>query len=104
MLVNAMFEKYLKDRNYSVRELLSFPKIISGRSDDVIRPILGCRQWLQIAGRRDVKAHLSLMPGACALDCNRPHRRKEYAADGNQTLTIAYSVGNCGNPSGAGHA
>ena len=60
---------------------LSFPKIISERIDDVIRPILGRRQWLQIAGRLDAKAHLSVMPGAGALDCNRPHRRKVSAAD-----------------------
>ena len=59
----------------------SFPKIISGCIDDVIRPILEWRQWLQIAGRLDAKVHLSVMSNACALDCNRPHRRKEFAAD-----------------------
>jgi hypothetical protein len=27
-----------------------------------------------------VRAHLSLVPSACALDCNMPHKRKELAA------------------------
>ena len=59
---------------------LSFPKIISGRIDDAVRPRSEWRQWLQTVGRHDARAHLSVMPNACTLDCNTPHRRKEFAA------------------------
>ena len=59
------------------REALSFPKIISGRIDDVARPGLESLQWRQTVGRLDVTAHLFVMPSAYALDCNTLHRRKE---------------------------
>ncbi len=57
-------------------ERLSFPKIISGRIGGAVQPRSEWRQWRQIAGRLDARAHLSVMPSACALDCNTPHRRK----------------------------
>ena len=59
---------------------LSFPKIISGRIGGAVQPGSEWRQWRQIVGLLDAKAHLSVMPSACALDCNTPHRRKEFAA------------------------
>ena len=59
---------------------LSFPKIISGRIGGAVQPGSEWRQWRQIVGRLDARAHLSVMPGVCALDCNTPHRRKELAA------------------------
>src|SRR6516225_1929444 len=37
----------------------------------------GARSWTARC-----RAHLSVMPSACALDCNTPHRRKEFAAGG----------------------
>ena len=59
---------------------LSFPKIISGRIGGAVQPGWEWWQWRQIVGPLDAKAHLSLMPSGCALDCNTPHRRKELAA------------------------
>jgi putative transposase len=38
------------------------------------------RQWRQIVGLLDARAHLSVMPSACAHDCNTRHKRKELAA------------------------
>jgi hypothetical protein len=58
---------------------LSFPKIISGRIDDVVRPRRERRQRRQTVGWLDARAHLSVMPSACEPDCNRPHTRKEFA-------------------------
>jgi hypothetical protein len=49
---------------------LSFPKIISGRIGDVAQPRSEWRQWRQIVGLLGARAHLSVMPSACALDCN----------------------------------
>ena len=62
------------------QNVLSFPKIISGRIGDAAQPRSEWRQWCPIVGLFDEKAHLSVMPGASALDCNTPHRRKEFAA------------------------
>src|ERR1017187_2300952 len=59
---------------------LSLPKIISGRIGDAVQPSSEWRQWRQIVGRLDARGHLSVMPSACALDCNTSHRRKEFAA------------------------
>jgi hypothetical protein len=59
---------------------LSFPKIISGHIGGAVQPGLEWQGWRQSVGLLDEKAHLSVMPGACALDCNTPHRRKELAA------------------------
>jgi heme/copper-type cytochrome/quinol oxidase subunit 1 len=55
---------------------LSFPKIISGRIGGAVQPGSEWRQWRQIVGLLDARAHLSVMPSACALDCNTPHKRK----------------------------
>src|ERR1019366_8016203 len=46
---------------------LSFPKIISGRICDAAQPRSELRQWRQIVGLLDARAHLSLMPNAYAL-------------------------------------
>ena len=54
---------------------LSFPKIISGCIGDV-----ELRQHHRTDGLLDARAHLFVMPGAYALDCNTPHRRKEFVA------------------------
>src|SRR6478735_10790796 len=59
---------------------LSFPKIISGRIGGAVQPGWKWWQWRPIVGPLDAKAHLSLMPSGCVLDCNTPHRRKELAA------------------------
>src|SRR5690242_3453928 len=59
---------------------VSFPKIISGRIGDAVQPRSEWRQWRQIVGLLDARAHLSVMPSACALDCNMPHRWKEFGA------------------------
>ena len=66
--------------NPQLADYLSFPKIISGRIGDAVQPRSEWRQWRQIVGLLDARAHLSVMPSACALDCNTPHRRKEFAA------------------------
>jgi hypothetical protein len=58
----------------------AFPKIISGRIDGAVQPGSEWWQWRQIVELLDVRAHLSVMPSACAPDCNTPHRRKELAA------------------------
>jgi putative ABC transport system substrate-binding protein len=60
-----------------IEAAVSFPKIISGRIDDGARPRSEWLRWRQTIGRPDVTAHLSVMPGAYALDCNTLHRRKE---------------------------
>jgi hypothetical protein len=41
-------------------------------------PNMGMATWRQIVGRLDARAHLSVMPSASALDCNTPHRHKEF--------------------------
>jgi hypothetical protein len=69
---------------YHNASILSFPKIISGRIGGAVQPGSGWRQWRQIVGLRDVAAHLSAMPSACALDCNTPHKRKEFAASASR--------------------
>jgi len=48
--------------------VVSFPKIISGRIDGAVQPGSGWRQWRQIVELLDVRAHLSVMPSASALD------------------------------------
>jgi hypothetical protein len=62
------------------QSFLSFPKIISGRIGDAAPPRSKWRQWRQIVELLDAKAHLSLMPSACALGCNKLRMRKEFAA------------------------
>ena len=64
----------------AARNLLSFPKIISGRICDAAQPRSELRQWHQIVGLLGARAHLFVMPSGYALDCNTPHRRKEFAA------------------------
>jgi hypothetical protein len=56
---------------------LSFPKITSGRIDDVALPRSKWPQWRRIVGQLDLMAHLSAMPNAYALDCNTLHKWKE---------------------------
>ena len=70
-------------KNYFPRigAYVSFPKIISGRIGGAVQPGSEWRQWRQIVGLLDEKARLSVMPSACALDCNTPHKWKELAAD-----------------------
>src|SRR4029077_11986787 len=53
---------------------MSFPKIISGRIDGAVQPGSEWRRCRQLVGSLDAKAHPSVMPSACALDCNVPHR------------------------------
>ena len=44
-------------------------------------PNMGMRHnGATIVGRLDARGHLSVMPSASALDCNTPHRQKEFAA------------------------
>ena len=62
------------------RYRLSFPKITSGRIDGAVQPRSECRKWCQIVGSIGARAHLCVMPSACAPDCNTLHRRKEPAA------------------------
>ena len=59
---------------------LSFPKIISGRIGGAVQPGSEWRQWRQIVGLLDARAHLSVMPSACTRDCNTAHKRKEFVA------------------------
>ena len=59
---------------------LSFPKIISGRIGGAVPPESEWRGWRQSVGPLDARAHLSVMPSACALGCNTPHKRKELTA------------------------
>src|ERR1019366_7208993 len=68
----------LPESGHSLR--LFFPKFISGRIGDAAQPRSEWRQWRQIVGRLDARGHLSVMPSACALDCNTSHRRKEFAS------------------------
>jgi hypothetical protein len=58
-------------------KLLSLPKIISGRICDAAQPRSELRQWRQIVGLLDARAHLFVMPDGYALDCNMPHSRNE---------------------------
>ena len=65
------------DENYFA---VSFPKIISGRIDDVVRPRTGngdngADRWIA----RRMGASFCRDANAYALDCNRPHKRKEHA-------------------------
>ena len=64
----------------NVIRALSFPKIISGYIGDVALPRQESRQHHRTDGLLDARAHLFVMPGAYALDCNIPHRRKEFVA------------------------
>jgi 8-oxo-dGTP pyrophosphatase MutT (NUDIX family) len=48
--------------------VLSFPKIISEHIGGAVQPGSEWRQWRQIVGLLDARAHLSPMPNACALD------------------------------------
>ena len=65
---------------FILAKTLSFPKIISGRIGDAALPRSEWRQWCQTVGLHAATARLSVMPSACALDCNRPHKRKEFSA------------------------
>src|SRR5262249_47626253 len=56
------------------------PKIIPGRIDDAVQPISEWQQWCQISEPIAARAHLYVETGACAVDGNTPHRRKELAA------------------------
>ena len=67
-------------RSQTLRAFLSLPKIISGRIGGAVQPGWEWRGWRQSVGPLDARVHLSVMPSACALDCNTPHRRKEFAA------------------------
>ena len=59
---------------------LSLPKIISGRIGGAVQPGSEWRGWCQNVGLLDARVHLSVMPSACAPDCNTPHRKQELAA------------------------
>jgi len=50
---------------------LFFPKIISGRIDDAVRPRSEWRQWLRTLGLLDARAHLFVMPSACEARIRR---------------------------------
>src|SRR5262245_58592970 len=62
--------------------VLSFPKIISGRIDDVARPEPGWRRCCQTVGRLVSMARLCVKPNADESDCNKSHRRKGCVVDG----------------------
>src|SRR5450759_492197 len=83
----------------AARNLLSFPKIISGRICDAAQPRSELRQWHQIVGLLGARAHLSVMPSGYALDCNTPHSRKEFAA-GALRRRSAFDPGNRGDAVG----
>jgi hypothetical protein len=46
---------------------------LTHRIGDAAQPRSEWRQWRQIVGRLDARAHLSVMPSACTLDCNTSH-------------------------------
>jgi len=70
----------LIDRAGVGEQTLYLPKITSGCIGDAAQPSSEWRQWRQIVGRLDARGHLSVMPSACALDCNTSPKRKEFAA------------------------
>jgi hypothetical protein len=65
----------LKKLSLALASDLSFPKIISARSDDAIRIELVWRQWSRIVGRLVVAARPCAIPGALASDYNRANTR-----------------------------
>src|SRR5262249_30392631 len=77
---DIMVASYQSDTVARCPLYLSFPKIISGCIGDVALPRQESRQRHQTVGLLDARAHLFVMPSACALDCNTPHRRKEIGA------------------------
>ena len=50
---------------------LSFPKMISARTDDAARTEWAWRQWFRIAGPLAVAAHLCPATSAYAFHCNK---------------------------------
>jgi hypothetical protein len=64
------------------RYMLSFPKIISARTDDAARTEWAWRQWSRIAGSLAVAAHLCPATNAYASHCNRKNTRSGSDADG----------------------
>src|SRR6266446_9598687 len=60
---------------------MSFPKIISARSDAAIRTELVSQRWFLILGQLAVAAHPSAMPSACASDCNMTNTKPGFAVD-----------------------
>jgi hypothetical protein len=63
------------------RELnLSFPKIISGRNGGAVPTRSGLRRWHRSAAPPDTGARLCPRLSAYGPHCNRPRRKKEFAA------------------------
>jgi hypothetical protein len=58
---------------------LSFPKIISEHTDDVVQPEQESRRRRHAVGSAVRAGNLYSKPDAYAFDCNTPHRRKEFA-------------------------
>jgi hypothetical protein len=59
---------------------VSFPKIISGRIDDVVRRGSGLRQWCRSVGRLCILVRPSGGIDADAFDCSRPHKQTARGA------------------------
>jgi DNA methylase len=66
---------FLTHLHFDHAEGLSFPKIISARSDDAIRTGLAWRRRFRIVGRLVVAARLWLILNGCASRCNGVPRR-----------------------------
>ena len=60
--------------------LLSFPKIMSARNDDVARTEWAWRQWIHVAEPLDLTEHPWPTINACAIHYNRKNTRSESAA------------------------
>ena len=60
---------------------LSFPKIISARSNDAALTKSAQREWLPVAGPRDRTAHPCSTTDASASDCNNRYMRPGSAGD-----------------------
>src|SRR5262249_21404369 len=59
---------------------VSFPKIISGHTDDVGQPERGLRRPCQSVESAVRAGNLYSKPDAYAFDCSTRHRRREFSA------------------------
>ena len=77
--VLAFNQAVIRARDVSTR--LSFPKIISARSNDAALTKSAQREWLPVAGPRDRTAHPCSTTDASASDCNNRYMRPGSAGD-----------------------
>jgi hypothetical protein len=61
---------------------LSFPKIISERIGDVIRPVMGLQRSHQSAGSLAAMAHPVGVTDAGAFHCNKQHNQRAHRVSG----------------------